>query len=40
MKSKLFEKIGIAGMDLGIILLVLLLLLVIAFNYNASVTIE
>lgn len=33
MKSKLFEKIGIAGMDLGIILLVLLLLLVIAFIF-------
>lgn len=31
MRSKLFEKIGINGMDLGIILIVMLVLLIIAF---------
>ncbi len=31
MTSKLFEKLGINGMDLGIILIVLLLLLIVAF---------
>jgi len=31
MKSKLFEKIGISGMDLGIVLIILLVLLIVAF---------
>ena len=31
MTSKLFEKLGINGMDLGIILIILLLLLITAF---------
>ncbi len=31
MTSKLFEKIGISGMDLGIVLIVMLVLIIIAF---------